>query len=310
MARNKKIEGVRMKRNKRALFCLVGGLWFSALVSAQDPLPASLKGDRPFATISPLADLSSIQDTVEVYVSLPHVFRNTGENYIDDPAGILYPIWERMRTIRRGTSNDTLRIVHIGDSHVRGAIFPRTAGDLLTYAFGTTSYTEMGVNGATCLTFTHADRINQIAALRPELIIFSFGTNESHNRRYQSMVHYRQIDELVRLVREKIPDVAILLTTPPGSYEGYRGRRRTSALTINPRTAVAAKTICEYAREKGLAVWNMYTVVGGEKDACRNWKTAKLLRPDHVHYLPEGYKLQGELLFEALINSYNEYVTR
>ena len=98
----------------------------------------------------------------------------------------------------------------------------------------------MGVNGATCLTFTHPGRIADIAAMKPELLILSFGTNESHNRRYNVNLHYNQMDELVKLLRDSLPDVPILLTTPPGSYESFRQRRRKRTYAINPRTVTAA----------------------------------------------------------------------
>ncbi|KAA5434629.1 lipase, partial [Bacteroides cellulosilyticus] len=55
-------------------------------------------------------------------------------------------------------------------------------------------------------------------------------------------------------------------------------------------------------------VWDMYEAVGGRQRACLNWQAAKLMRPDHVHYLPEGYVLQGELFYQALLKAYNDYV--
>ena len=68
-------------------------------------------------------------------------------------------------------------------------------------------------------------------------------------------------------------------------------------------------TIRRYAGDHRLLVWDMYEVVGGKKRACKNWAEAKLMRPDHVHYLPEGYILQGNLLYQALIKAYNDYVS-
>ena len=35
---------------------------------------------------------------------------------------------------------------------------------------------------------------------------------------------------------------------------------------------------------------------------------AGLMRPDHVHFMPAGYTLQGELLYEAIVKTYNAYV--
>ena len=185
---------------------------------------------------------------------------------------------------------------------------PRTTGALMQDTFGAVSYTDVGINGAFCTTFTRPDRIADIAALHPDLLILSFGTNESHNRRYNTMLHYRQMDDLVRMLREKLPNVPMLMTTPPGSYESFRQRRRRRTYKINPRTAVAVQTIRRYADENGLAVWDMYEILGGTHRACLNWQEAGLMRPDHVHYLPDGYRLQGELFCQALLKAYNDYV--
>ena len=158
-------------------------------------------------------------DTITVQISFPSAFRETGRNEVIDSIALLAPVFEHLRQVRAGLSEDTVRIVHIGDSHVRGHIYPQTTGARLTETFGAVSYIDKGVNGATCLTFTHPDRIAEIAALKPELLILSFGTNESHNRRYNINVHYNQMDELVKLLRDSLPNVPILLTTPPGSMK-------------------------------------------------------------------------------------------
>lgn len=203
---------------------------------------------------------------------------------------------------------DTFRILHIGDSHVRGHIYPQSAGLVLTQEFHSLLYYDMGVNGATCLTFTHPARISAIVEAKPSLLILSFGTNESHGKGYKTNVHYNQMHELIELLKDSLPGVPMLLTSPPGSFERRRLSRRRSTYSPNPRTIMAAKTIREYASRNGLAFWDLYAVVGGEQWACKNWDGAKLMRPDHVHYLPEGYTLQGKLLAQAIIKAYNNYV--
>ncbi len=277
-------------------------------VLAQDAMPELPPLDIRAGIIEAPPVYKSTPDTVIVTVALPECFTQLQENTILDEDSILAPVFDRLRLLRLGVQTDTLNILHIGDSHVRGCIFPNTAGECLAGIFGRVNYTNLGVNGATCLTFTHPDRLKAIEESRPDLLILSFGTNESHNRRYNANVHYRQIDELVTLIRHRLPDIPIILTTPPGSYESFRQRNRRRTYSINPRTVVAVDTICRYAREHHLAVWDMYNVLGGSERACKNWNEAKLMRPDHVHYLPEAYVLQGELLFEAIINAYNQYV--
>lgn len=276
---------------------------------AQDRIPACPPLGTTLKLIKPMREMRWANDTIPVLVAFPEAFRETGRNEIIDSIALLAPVFERLRQVRAELSEDTVRIVHIGDSHVRGHIYPQTTGTRLKETFGAVSYTDMGVNGATCLTFTHPRRIADIVALKPELLILSFGTNESHNRRYNVNIHYNQMDELIKLLRAALPDVPILLTTPPGSYESFRQRRRKRTYSINPRTATAAQTIRSYAEKHHLLVWDMYDVVGGSRRACTNWAEAKLMRPDHVHYLPEGYILQGELLYQALIQAYNDYVS-
>ena len=288
---------------------ILGAPFSLSELAAQDRIPACPPPEKKQKTIKPLREMNWANDTVSVQFSFPAAFRGMGRNEIVDSIALLTPVFERLRQVRAGLSEDTVRIVHIGDSHVRGHIYPQTTGARLIETFGAVSYIDKGVNGATCLTFTHPDRIAEIAALKPELLILSFGTNESHNRRYNVNVHYNQMDELVNLLQDSLPNVSILLTTPPGSYESFRQRRRRRTYAVNPRTATASETIRRYAKEHRLLVWDMYDVVGGKRRACVNWTEAKLMRPDHVHYLPEGYILQGNLLYQALINAYNDYVS-
>jgi lysophospholipase L1-like esterase len=291
------------------LIGILGAPFSLSELAAQDRIPACPPPGKKQKTIKPLREMNWANDTVSVQFSFPAAFRGMGRNEIVDSIALLTPVFERLRQVRAGLSEDTVRIVHIGDSHVRGHIYPQTTGARLIETFGAVSYIDKGVNGATCLTFTHPDRIAEIAALKPELLILSFGTNESHNRRYNVNVHYNQMDELVKLLQDSLPNVSILLTTPPGSYESFRQRRRKRTYAINPRTVTAAETIRRYAKDHRLLVWDMYDVVGGKRRACTNWTEAKLMRPDHVHYLPEGYILQGNLLYQAIIQAYNDYVS-
>lgn len=283
-------------------FCLLAGV----RLQAQDRLPAPPQWHEAVATSDSLPLYSTRTDTVTVPdVALPAVFQQTADNQLTDSIGLLNPFWEKLRLLHAGAFTDTLRIVHIGDSHVRGHIFPQTTGTLLQEVFGhVLTYTDLGINGATCYSFTRSIRIEAIAALHPDLLILSFGTNEAHNRRYLPGLHYRQLYQLVRLLHEAMPDVPLLLTTPPGAYE--RVRRR--VYRINPRTQLAVNTMHRLADDNGLAVWDLYHIAGGANRACRNWWEAGLMRPDHIHFLPEGYDLQGRLLFQALLKAYNDYV--
>lgn len=274
----------------------------------QDRLPIRPRLSLKMKEMKPLRDLLRRKDTIAVKTAFPLEFIGTRKNIIVDSVALLTPIFERLRQIRSGLSDDTVRIIHVGDSHIRGHLFPQTTGNRLKEIFGSVSYIDKGINGGTCLTFTHPDRIAEITAQKPDLLILSLGTNESYGLRYNANTHYYQIHELVKLLQNSLPGVPILLTTPPGSYLHLRQKKRRRVYSINPNTSSAAETIKKYGRDHQLPIWDLYNIVGGKERACKNWMESKLMRTDHVHYLPEGYILQGNLLFQALIKAYNLYV--
>lgn len=290
------------------LKCLLCLLLYASGMSSQDKLPQKAARNLISRIPKPALKVKWPADTIPYTQLLPQSFRNVKSNGIVDSTDVLEPVMKQLHEMRLDMEVDTFRILHIGDSHVRGHIYPQSAGLVLTQEFHSLLYYDMGVNGATCLTFTHPARISAIVEAKPSLLILSFGTNESHGKGYKTNVHYNQMHELIELLKDSLPGVPMLLTSPPGSFERRRLSRRRSTYSPNPRTIMAAKTIREYASRNGLAFWDLYAVVGGEQWACKNWDGAKLMRPDHVHYLPEGYTLQGKLLAQAIIKAYNNYV--
>jgi lysophospholipase L1-like esterase len=289
------------------LLIILLAAFLSSSARSQDILPVRAQRALPTPLSKSIRAITLHRDSIAMPVAIPPTFAGIADNRIIDSSLSLAPLFGKLRLLRAGLSEDTVRIVHIGDSHVRGHIFPQTAGAKLQEVFGALSYCDMGINGATCATYAQPDRIAAVASQNPELLIVSFGTNECYGKRYSAAQHYEQLDHLVRELQQALPSTPILLTTPPGSYERTRLRRRKYKYSLNPRMHTAVATICRYAATNHLAVWDLYDIVGGDSHACQNWTAANLMRPDHVHFFAEGYVLQGELLASAIINNYSRY---
>lgn len=321
--------GVRMKEDKRFFvlaIIFIFSLGFEMTISGQDALPSEpLVANNSTRTELPRGN-NEMENIASPEYDFPSEFYNTSENTIRDEDFTLGPIFKRLADIHTGRTADTLRVVHIGDSHVRGLYYPRMIGNLLTETFGSLIYTDLGVNGATCCSFARSKKMAKVFAAKPDLVIISFGTNESYGRHYDSDEHYQQIDQLVSLLKANLPNVKLLFTTPPGSYFRYKSYktvrltsrkrrkryRRVSTVLYkeNPHNDAAVATICKYAKDHSYSYWNLYKIAGGDERACLNWADAQLMRPDHVHYIPDGYRLQGKLLYQAFIKAYNNYVSR
>lgn len=161
-------------------------------------------------------------------------------------------------------------------------------------------YHAIGVNGAMYSHYNAALYFTkQTSTLEPELFVISLGTNESINYPYLDKNFFQHVDKLVTSLRAANPMAKFILVTPPDAF-----RRK---IKTNPGIATIRQQIIAYAVENGLAFYDMYKALGGD-NAATIWRQAKLLRPDGIHFTKDGYEYQGNLFFNALMKSYNQYV--
>lgn len=329
-----------MKLNKLHLLWMFFAI--STNISCQghkeNPITQEVKTDTTTKiTIAPLDKI------VEVGNSKPKGFKNTKPNKITRPEQ-LNNFFDTLTALKRPT-----RIVHIGDSHVRGHAFTVEARKVLENAWGnqavepqeitykTTAiaketgmpglvYHALGKNGATCSHFIKNEYVSKVKELKPDLIIVSFGTNECHVKNYEVDAHKRELKRLLKILKDTCPQATIMLTTPGGAYFSYKHQttkkvKLKNGNTVDKKTYVysykenhhtptCVNTITTVANEKKLALWDMYAIGGGKEFSCKNWTGNKLMKNDHVHYTTNGYTVQGDLLAEAILRAYNDYLKR
>lgn len=159
-------------------------------------------------------------------------------------------------------------------------------------------YHAIGINGATYQNYAGAEHFApQLGALYPDLIVISMGTNEAQGT-VSKATFMQQIDGMVKDIRQHSPQAAILLTVPADSYRQQK---------VNPSFQTVRDAIANYALNNHIAYWNLYDITSGYGSA-EQWRKFGLLGKDGVHYTKNGYELQGQLLYQAIINGYNRYV--
>jgi lysophospholipase L1-like esterase len=276
---------------------------------------------------------------INTETALPAFFAGTQPNVIHDSTCSLSAFYGKLMMIRnmKNLEKPVVRIVHIGDSHVRSHEFTPAFNSQLAEIFGNaaTGFIDgykssgileesglhgiishcIGINGATSKKFADEKYIDEINKLNPDLIIISFGTNESLGR-YDSLYHYDMMENLFSLLKNSCPNAAILYTTPPGTfkttYSRARRRRNRKVISVaeNKNTKHVASTIVQFAAEQNVACWDLFNITGGEQYSCQNWSNGNYYQKDKLHFTIDGYALQGNLLYEALIEGYNEYVLK
>lgn len=170
-------------------------------------------------------------------------------------------------------------------------------------------YHAIGNNGAAYSSYMGIDGFGHgVAGLEPDLIILSLGTNEAFGRLNDATFN-AQIASIVSRIRRECPDAKILLTTPSECQKSVytrrrkgRKRRRTRTYQVNQNVVRVRNLIIEYGRKNNIPVYDFYDVAGGA-GASTKWLNDKLLSSDRIHRTWAGYRLDGELMYDALINA-------
>ena len=156
-------------------------------------------------------------------------------------------------------------------------------------------YHSIGVNGAKASDYNKFRLFNeQLPALNPDLVIISLGTNESFDKQSGEQ-YFANLNQMIQGIKDKNPQACVLVMTPPPSvlHRKYK----------NAFIEKYAELIEENANVKNYAVWDLLQVFGGNKSIKRNAAKGYMAR-DKVHYSKAGYEKQGELFFEAFLQSY------
>ena len=86
---------------------------------AQDLIPETLKPQLPLSFNAEQPWIFHYVRPVELEEYIPGKFKGMKPNEIYDPSGSLEPFFEKL-SMQMSSKNGVVRIVHIGDSHVRG----------------------------------------------------------------------------------------------------------------------------------------------------------------------------------------------
>jgi len=225
--------------------------------------------------------------------------------------------------------NRPLRILHIGDSHVKSGFYAETFARLFDSTLR--HYTAkvivhdsdssvvrllvMARNGAMAKTILQSVYVDTLVQkFNPDLVIISLGTNEAYNHvRMDSIAFYQE--KLIEQVFRDAPGCDILLTTPGDGLKKHITRVRISKkkrrykkvvhFEVNDYLVDVIDYYDEIPGKMDVAIWNFYPVMGGEGSILQ-WNKQGFAQGDMMHLTRPGYRLQARLLLDAVMKSINE----
>jgi lysophospholipase L1-like esterase len=154
----------------------------------------------------------------------------------------------------------------------------------------------LGVNGASSSSFLKCNLFDmQLQAMNPDIAIISLGVNDVQPKEFSKAEFMANYDTLILKLKQANPNIAILLTTTTDNYVKRK--------SPNKRTLIAQQAFFELGLKHKIAVWDLFEVMGGYK-SINKWIKAGYAKRDRVHFTNAGYKQLGQLLFEAIWQSY------
>jgi lysophospholipase L1-like esterase len=178
------------------------------------------------------------------------------------------------------------------------------SGIILENDFPGLTYHSVGVNGASVPSYLKCENLERdLLLIKPDLVIFSIGINDASGDNFDPEVFKSNYTELIRRIKQSSPDCAILFTTNNDSYR--RVRRK---YYVNNNGPIAQTAFFELARQHNAGVWDFFSIMGGLK-SMSEWEKAGLANRDKIHFVSPGYRLMGDLIYNAFINEYLKHLS-
>lgn len=152
-------------------------------------------------------------------------------------------------------------------------------------------YQQCGVVGAQ---FTHLlpykeEILSMLVWQKPNLVVFSYGTNESYGS-IDSVKYQQRISEFIQSIKTALPQAALLITNAPDTRSA--GKTPKSELLVN-------RCLDRIAKETNLAYYDVNRAMGGWGSQAL-WQANDLFLKDQLHFNKKGATLIGSLISHAL----------
>lgn len=162
----------------------------------------------------------------------------------------------------------------------------------------------LGINGARAASQLYWDEALWQEHMRrrvPDLVILAYGTNESGDDEQPIATYEANMRQVVERVQRTVPLASCLLVGP--SDRPVMNRDRTGTMRLRTLEIIAAQR--RVARDYGCGFFDLVAWGGGPMHMME-WSAAEpawALR-DHVHFTPRAYRRLGEVITNALLQTY------
>lgn len=167
------------------------------------------------------------------------------------------------------------------------------------------TYHGIGVNGASVPSYLKCELLeNDLALIKPDLCIFAIGINDASGDAFDPLVFKRNYNMLIAKIKKVSPTCEFIFITNNDSYRRHKRR-----YYDNPNGLLAKEAFYQLAEAHDAGVWDLFTLMGG-LTSMKKWEEEGFAQRDKIHFTAKGYKLLGDLFYNALVNEYMNYLRK
>ncbi len=160
-------------------------------------------------------------------------------------------------------------------------------------------YNSVGINGAGYKSILHQNLLSQqLPYVNPDLVIIDLGANDFYRMNFKTEELEFNLKKIIGIIKTALPLASIIVTNSQDIY--YRKKDIISCQAFSDLTR-------KVAFESNCAFYDYYHISGGPTSMMK-WLKSRLAKKDKVHLTNEGYYLKAELWFNAILNSYTEFI--
>lgn len=165
------------------------------------------------------------------------------------------------------------------------------------------TYHSIGVNGAGTYSYLKCALFEQhMAEIKPDLVILGIGINDAAGSSFDAGTFELNYEKILDKIHRASPNAAVIFITNNDSYRKYRRK-----YYVNYNATAVRERMFSLATKYNLAVWDFFSIMGGI-GSMATWQKNSLSQSDRVHFTSAGYKLMGDLLFNAILRSYENHM--
>ena len=159
------------------------------------------------------------------------------------------------------------------------------------------NYYQCGVVGAkfTSLIKNAKHIFSQLEYIKPDLIIFSFGTNEAYDKNVDTTNYFDKVNAFINQLNIDVPNSAIIITTAPDTRS--QGRTPPNQIAVNEQ-------LIKISKFHDVSIFDLNKAMGGW-GSLNKWYKKNLVSGDKLHFKVAGYALQGKMFSHAFLEHYN-----